>query len=521
MASRRCCVPTKPRSRSTLSPEQSKSPLPSVGAQSPQRTSPGLRHCSNSQPLPRRLALLQCSPNNPLPASQGAAQRAEGASHAACGTAAHPVSSSSPNQTSVQGGADAQQPLHTAEPEQSIPPCEPTQLQDEVLLATQVVVGTQVTACVPVQFCIAQPTELQAVLACSGGAQQPADGASTAAAPASTGAQQSCMAAAGAEQPPDAVTVSLADVALGRGLAAAAAASPEQRSGDPNLSAIIQRAGPECVVATEAAPSAGRHAPVASAGVGPVRALSEAPGALAEDDSHYRPDRDGHTLSQAAATAESPRKACHAAAGLHRRTEAMQLAAADVPGEGVIKGAHVDSQPEVVGCRASVIVSPTQALVYAELSTAPLLGQATPAAAANRAGCWAPGQPLTAPTMHVSRPDAASLGLSTVPVAARSDSCAAPGKRLSDAEVVELWRDTCENMDAGCEQSAVRYRTLTLDVSCAAKAYGVRLLDDPQVRMTARTPGVAVVCRLREVDIPAVPRTAVGAEGRPGHLLTG
>ena len=85
--------------------------------------------------------------------------------------------------------------------------------------------------------------------------------------------------------------------------------------------------------------------------------------------------------------------------------------------------------------------------------------------------------------MRASPPDAASLELGAVAAAAGSGNCAERGKRLSDAEVIELWRDTCENMDAGCEQSAVRYRTLTLDVSCAAKAQGVRLLDDPQVRL--------------------------------------
>ena len=472
--------PTEPRSRGTISLEQSKSPLPSTGAQSPQPISPGLRRRSSSQPLPRQLALLQCSPNKPLTASQGAAQRVEGVSHAACETAPSPVSSPSPDRTSVEGEPGAAQHPRAVEPEERPPSCEPTQLQDEVLLATQVVISTQVVAC-DAADCIDQRTELQLVLACSGGPQQSDDGASRAAAPTSTGPQPLGMAAAEAEQPPDGVTASLQDIAVSRGAATAAAAN-EQRSDDPNLSATAPKAGPECNGATEAmaSPSAGDDAPAASAAIGPARASSEAAGALAEEDCHGGPARGEDSPSDAADVAESPCKACPAAASPRRCTDAVQLPAPDVPGEGGSERAHVDPQPEMIGCRPPVDVSPTSEPVLAELATAPLLGQATPVAT-DGTGYWALGQRCTAPQMRLRPPDAASLDRSAVPAVVGLEGCAAPGKRLTDAEVVELWRDTCENMDAGCEQSAVRYRTLTLDVSCAAKVHGVRLLDDPQV----------------------------------------
>jgi len=480
--------PTEPRSRGTSSLEQSKSPLPSTGAQSPQPTSPGLRRRSSSQPLPRQLALLQCSPNRPLPASQGAAQHADGASHAACRMAANPVSSPSPNRTLVEGGPNAQQRPRTAEPEQSPPPCEPTQLQEEVLLATQVVVSTQVDTYVAAD-CVAQPAELELVLACSGGPQEPSDGAGRAAATASTGPQQPSTAAAEAEQPPDGVTAWILGVPVSCGPASAATAANEQRPDEPNVFAMTPEAAPERGFVTEeaAVPNAGDHAPAASAAVGPARASSEAAGALAQEDSHGGPCRGEDTPSDAAHMAESPCKACPAAASPHRCTNGVQLPALDMPGEGGSERAQVNPQPEVVGCRPPVDASPTSEPVLAELATAPLLGQATPAATADGAGYWALGQRCTAPQMRAPPPDAASLELSAVPAAGILASCAAPGKRLSDTEVVELWRDTCENMDAGCEQSAVRYRTLTLDVSCAAKAHGVRLLDDPQVRLMACT----------------------------------
>ena len=410
-------------------------------------------------------------------------QDAEAAADAACGALAEPSSSTLPASKEAERGASGEQRLQTDELLQRAqsPPClaehlcESTQLQDEVA-PTQVVPSPQPVDCGPSDAM--RPPEAQAAcLAHARGLKKPAASVCDPGAPEAAGPQHSSAAAAEAEQALNGVR-SHADAGTERD--GTAAAAEQQHRDDTSPSSAPPEARPQRNGASEAA-----EARATSLHVGPAPASPDAAMALAEDGLS-QPSPDEGNGSQQATTAASPAEACPAVASPQVCTAADQQPA---PHRTVDSDrAAVEAQPEAPACGASGTVDPPPSLVYAEVLTAPLLGQATPAAAATgRAGCSMPGKLLTpSPVQRLPPASATPQPSPERAPAARLDSSAAAGERLSDAEVIELWRDTCENMDAGCERAAVRYRTLTLDVSCAAKAHGVRLLDDPQVRSSKR-----------------------------------
>ena len=455
---------------------QKKSPVASTGAFSPASRSPGVRCSISSQPLPRRLALLQCRPEN---------QRTSLAAgdDAAFAATAQPCSGPSPQRCLAEDGGDAQQGHYTGEserraghlPSSVAQSCEPTQLQDEVLPPTQLVTSTQVVVCANTE-CVLHPPEPQAVrLGSANSCQHPADGTSLATAP-EAATPQHAKAAAGQLQ-----NGALSSAGARPELDSAAEAAEKQcPNGASPAAAELEAAVHGSAMEARQMPVVGGSPPVALPESRPALKPYKAPEALSGKGGDCIPSGDEDDRSQPVIKAASPCEALPLAECMHDRADAVQQPAPATAGEGESAPASVESHAALPACEASATVSMSPGPLFAELATAPLLGEATPAAAGGPG--FSPGKAYTAPPMRVVPPATASPQATSVLAAARLESSTASAMRLSDAEVIKRWRDMCENMDAGCEHAAVRYRALTLDVSCAAKAHGVRLLEDPQAR---------------------------------------
>ena len=309
--------------------------------------------------------------------------------------------------------------------------CQPTQVQDEVVLATQVITY--------VSQCVMEHTEAHDI-------QLPTEG--------------------GAEQPRDDVGRPMAAVDVDHehaGDAAAVEGHGDQRYHHPGLE---EGTGPDRGTAAETAeqpPISGASGPGADLVAEPER--SDA--AAAVDTAVAPPTAEVTSPSEAEQAPEPANPPEHDVVAVPLR-EASTAGSPDCSAAPAAQHPALDRR-EVSG---PVEVDVTACTPPTGPRLAPRICGGLPAGAC-AAGCTASLAAEEALFMSEAAATASLQGGS----ASIRNTCGA-----WDRDIARVWVEVCDNMQAGCEESTLRQRVLHGDADCAARQCGLRLVARPQVQ---------------------------------------